>query len=63
MGKCKVDLEAVAAALERDDYTGFCISCGAETEGVEPDAERYECPECGLRRVYGAEQVLLLFSF
>jgi hypothetical protein len=45
----------------RGNYDGLCIACGEwSTGGVEPDAEGYEClnPECGERRVMGAEVVL-----
>ncbi len=31
-------VEAVIAACERDDYTGFCHACGEEQCGVEDDA-------------------------
>jgi len=37
---------------------GFCIACGEDADGCEPDAERYECDSCGKRAVYGAEQLL-----
>ena len=47
-------------AIDSDEYTGFCIGCGAETNGVEPDAERYACDECGSNLVYGAEKLILL---
>ena len=41
------------------DNPGFCITCGAEAEGVEPDAEKYTCEACGAPGVYGAEQLLI----
>jgi anaerobic ribonucleoside-triphosphate reductase len=41
---------------------GFCVYCGAEVDGVEPDAERYECDSCERRGVYGAEQILLYLA-
>jgi hypothetical protein len=46
----------------RDDCCGgVCIACGEIVdEGVEPDAERYECDVCGQKRVYGIEQALLI---
>jgi len=52
--------EQILAAVEADENTGFCVGCGAEAYNVEPDAERYECEECGAPKVYGAEQLLLL---
>jgi hypothetical protein len=61
----KLDQDAVLAAAENSLFgagpdTGFCLACGAENYGVEPDAEGYECEECGESEVYGAEQLLLL---
>jgi len=38
---------------------GFCLSCGAEKYGVEPDAEGYRCDECGEDSVMGAEEILI----
>lgn len=40
------------------DNPGFCIACGAEVEGVEPDAREYECECCGEMAVYGAKELL-----
>ena len=39
---------------------GFCLNCGAETDGVEPDARRYHCEECSMPYVYGLEELLLM---
>ena len=50
----------VMAALESDEYTGFCAECGATDYGVEPDAREYECPECKAHAVYGAEEYLFM---
>jgi len=44
------------------DNPGICLTCGAEAEGVEPDAERYDCEGCGAPMVYGAEQLLLYIA-
>lgn len=38
---------------------GYCLECGAERYGTEPDARRYECDECGAKSVYGAEEILI----
>ena len=38
---------------------GFCLACGEEQHGVEPDAARLECECCSEHEVYGAEQCLL----
>jgi len=41
-------------------YPGFCIACGEETDGVEPDAREYKCDVCGAMQVYGAEELLFM---
>lgn len=57
--------EVIEAAVERRmsslDNPGFCIACGNEHEGCEPDAREYECEECGELKVYGADELLLEF--
>ena len=62
-----VTLDRVTEAVERASITldnpGFCVRCGAEAEGVEPDARQYECGSCGRPGVYGAEELLLLLAF
>jgi len=47
-------------AISRDDGTGFCIECGGERDGCEPDAVNYNCPACSQPEVYGADNVLLM---
>jgi hypothetical protein len=58
-----ITTERIMEACERYqqslDNPGFCITCGAEAEGVEPDAEKYTCEACGAPSVYGAEQILI----
>lgn len=54
-----VTQDRVVEAIEEDDNLGFCLSCGAEAHSVEPDARLYECEECGVHQVYGAEQCLI----
>ncbi len=58
-----VTLGRVTEAVERGrsslDNPGFCVCCGGEAEGVEPDARKYECESCGQSGVYGAEELLL----
>ncbi len=53
-----VTADRIIAAVEADDNLGFCVACGAEASGVEPDAREYECDCCGERAVYGAEELL-----
>lgn len=52
-------LEAAERHLSTLDNPGFCIACGEEAEGVEPDARRYICESCGQAGVYGADELLL----
>lgn len=58
-----VTIERVTDAIERSqqllDNPGFCILCGEDAEGVEPDARRYACEACGEPGVYGAEDLLI----
>lgn len=52
-----------AEFLERmENGDGYCTECESFTKegGVEPDAEGYECPECGNKTVVGAEQALFM---
>lgn len=59
-------LERIVEAVDRYhaslDNPGFCIACGFEQDGCEPDAREYECESCGKRKVYGAEELLLMVA-
>jgi hypothetical protein len=54
---------AIVAACERRgnslDNPGFCLICGLEVDGVEPDAQNYECESCGAEQVFGCEELLM----
>jgi hypothetical protein len=52
-------MEAVERRMTTLDNPGFCLACGEEAMGCEPDARQYECESCGERQVYGAEELLL----
>lgn len=56
--------EVILAAVERHEVSlddpGFCLACGHEQEGVEPDARRYVCESCGAHEVFGAEELALV---
>jgi len=58
--------DRVVDAVERGmfglDNPGFCLACGEEQGGCEPDARYYECEGCGERQVFGAEEVLLMVA-
>ena len=61
-----ITVERVCEAVERHntslDNPGFCLSCGQEAEGCEPDAEGYECEACGEPAVYGADNLLIYIA-
>lgn len=39
---------------------GFCLACGNEVYGVEPDARKYTCEVCGEPKVYGAAELAVI---
>src|SRR3990167_9017814 len=47
------EAELLEAIRENNSNTctnwGFCLACGSQQEGCEPDARRYECEDCGKR--------------
>ncbi len=59
--------EAEPVVVEAEDYEdavensiGWCLSCQEFTrECTEPDAEGYDCPQCGENHVVGAEDALI----
>jgi hypothetical protein len=55
--------DVILAAVERYNTTldnpGFCIVCGEEAMGVDPDARNYRCESCGADQVFGAEELVL----
>ena len=59
MDETRITVDRVIAAVEADDCIGFCVACGAEHYGVEPDARKYLCEVCGNPKVYGAEELLI----
>ena len=58
----KFTLEDIVDAIESGDSSGFCTKCGAEATGVEPDAKRYLCEDCGEHAVFGAEELLMMLA-
>lgn len=53
-------------AHERQSMTlndpGYCLICGNEAFGVEPDAENQECESCGAEQVFGTHWLLMEIS-
>jgi hypothetical protein len=56
-------LDAAERQMTTLDSPGFCLSCGLEQEGHEPDARRHECESCGAHNVYGAEELVLALAW
>ena len=59
-------IEKIMEAVERSQTTldnpGFCLACGNEQDGCEPDARNYECEECGALKVFGAEECMVMIG-
>ena len=53
-------VEDIEPYLFDDSYAGFCIKCGAQRDGCEPDARNYPCWDCGEREVFGAEELFIM---
>lgn len=54
-----VIMEACERRLSSLDNPGFCLTCGFEQDGSEPDAREYECEACGEPTVFGCEELLM----
>ena len=47
--------------LEADElYLGYCLGCGSDQGECEPDVRGRVCESCGARRVYGAQELLIM---
>ncbi len=55
-----ITLDRIVELVEADDNLGICGACGQEAMGVEPDARKYPCESCDEKRVYGAQEWLLM---
>ena len=53
-------LDACQRHMTSLDDPGFCLACGNEQGGCEPDARRYRCEACGEFQVYGAEELAMM---
>jgi len=51
--------EAALIGMDLSD-PGFCIVCGDERSGCEPDAREHHCDSCGTATVYGAAELLFM---
>lgn len=61
-----ITINRLSAAVLRSystlDNPGFCIACGEDADGCEPDARNYECNCCGEMAVFGAEELVLMIG-
>jgi hypothetical protein len=55
-------MDAAKRRMFGTDNPGFCLACGNEQEGCEPDARNYVCEACGERKVFGAEELVLMIA-
>ena len=51
-------VETARRSMSSLDDPGFCLSCGHEQDGCEPDMRDGECESCGEMRVWGAEELM-----
>jgi hypothetical protein len=56
-----ITTDRIIEAIQLDEYAGFCMACGNEQGGCEPDARGYRCESCDEPAVYGAEELLFRF--
>jgi len=56
----KIEISSSEFSELSSDGGGFCIACGEEASGVEPDARGYECECCDANKVYGLEELLMM---
>ena len=57
-----ITADRVIEAVEESHSTlanpGFCVACGDDANGCEPDMRKGVCDACGEHAVYGAEELL-----
>ena len=61
-----ITTERVIEAVESEMYglmnPGFCVACGENADGCEPDARNYTCDFCDEDQVFGAAEVLMMME-
>lgn len=63
MTAAKLLKKAIASQESGDAYVGFCRSCGAQHDEIEPDVDDSECEECGELQVTGVEEIIIMYAF
>ena len=56
-------LTAVHSEMFGLENPGFCLACGADADGCEPDARKLPCEHCEERAVYGAAEVQIMGAY
>ena len=46
--------------IQMNSGPGFCLACGEEQDGCEPDARQYHCDNCHQSQVFVAEELLIM---
>ena len=58
-----LDINDIIASIEADELDGYCLNCSESAyNSVEPDARGYECYSCGVRAVFGAQELLFMIE-
>lgn len=56
-------MDRVMDYVRQDELIGICLACGEEYDSpLEPDAREVECQACGEPRVYGAQEILIMYA-
>ena len=55
-----VDVDPGACLGMTLEDPGFCLACGNEAYGVEPDARKVPCESCGEPMVYGLQELMIM---
>jgi len=45
------------------DNPGFCLACGEEADGIEPDLSDAVCDACGCHCLFGASEILIMEAY
>lgn len=57
-----ITFEVIERAISDDNNLGYCVVCGHEHDGLEPDARNVECQNCSVLQVYGAAEILIMYE-
>jgi hypothetical protein len=55
-------IEACHRRMTTLDNPGFCLVCGIDVEGVEPDARNGTCDACGAPHVFGSDELAIIIA-